>query len=171
MDLSVLKTQDSVNERIFEASPGSKSLDDMVGAQEDFTVLTHHLSEDHWAPHAPDEKDVEEAFLMLMADFLALMVTVDGHVDYREITEAESLTMKEFGNFDCDGSRERCQHPEDLPQIDQMIDFVNSLLTTKGAGNLISVLKKVAEADEEAHEKEQELLDHISQNLTGTDRD
>jgi Zn-dependent protease with chaperone function len=171
MDLSVLTAQDSVNERFFEASPVSKSLDDMVGVQEDLTALTYHLSEDHWAPHAPDEKDVEEAFLMLMADFLALMVTVDDHVDDREITEAENLAMKEFGNFDCDGFRERCRHPEDLPQIDQMIDFANSLLTTKGAGNLITVLKKVAEADEEVHEKEQELLDHISQNLTGTDPD
>jgi len=102
---------------------------------------------------------------VLLIDFLALMVTIDGAVDDREILEAESKAIELFGNFDRESFRERCRAPEQIPSLDKMVSFANKLLTDTGIENLKTVLRRIAAADGVVQEAEARLLDVLEASL------
>lgn len=166
-----LLDDEKVLAKFFKETPSVSILDNLSHIEEDLTTLYYHIYASEWRPMAPAERDGEEIFLTLIRDFMARMVTIDGKVDDREIVEAEQTASRLFGNFDCAGFREACLHPEDLPELDRMIELAGLLLTDVGIANLKAALRKVAEADSEVLEAERQLLERIESQLIATGSD
>lgn len=168
LDASVLLHETALLPRFFEAQTAVASLDNLIEIEEDLTKLYYHITAASWRSQTPEQKDNNELFLCLMADFLARMATIDGSLTDAEITGAEETAAKLFADFDRDGFRERCRHPEDIPDLDRMIGFANQLLTPTGADNLKAALRAVAEADGTVDQAEADMLDHIEAQLNPT---
>jgi Zn-dependent protease with chaperone function len=165
LSLKTVLEDERVLAKFFTGERANDSLDNLTPIEEDLTTLYYHILSEQWAPMAPEKKDAEEIFLCLMADFLARMATIDGSVDDREIEAAEAAAARVFDNFDRDGFRERCRNPDDLPDLDRMVQLANMLLTETGAENLKASLRKVAEADKRVTEEEEALLRRIETDL------
>lgn len=159
---------DAVASRFFDMAPALRDLDDMKTLEEDLTALYYHVYQEHWAGQAPDQPDTHEVFLRVFNDFLAQMVTADGMVVDREIEVAEREARALVPDFDAQGFRERTRYPEELPELDHMIEFANRLLKPQGATMVKELLKKIAQADNDLHRKEERLLKRLEA-LVGSD--
>jgi Zn-dependent protease with chaperone function len=157
VNLTEVCADEAVLDRFFNQRRVTEGLDSMQALEEDLTALQYHLMSELW-PKEGESRDIDTIYQIVLADFLAYMVTVDGAVDDREIEAAERRAGEVFGNFDREGFRERCRNPEDIPQLDRMVSFANKLLTETGIENLKSVLRAIAEADGQMHEKETALM-------------
>lgn len=158
LSLGEVCSEDVLLHRFFDAPKVTDGLDNMMALEEDLTALQYHLYQDLWPKEEDGERSIDEIFLMLLVDFLALMVTIDGSVDDREIHEAEARAAELFGNFDREAFRERCRTPDQIPSLDKMISFANKLLTDTGVENLKTVLYRIASADGVVEEAEARLL-------------
>jgi Zn-dependent protease with chaperone function len=165
LSLGEICSEDVLLHRFFDAPKVTDGLDNMAALEEDLTALQYHLYSELWPKEDDGERSIDELFLALLIDFLALMVTVDGAVDDREIHEAESRAAELFGNFDRDSFRERCRSPEQIPSLDRMISFANKLLTDTGIENLKTVLRRISTADGVVQETESSLLDRLEASL------
>ncbi|MEQ9507087.1 MAG: M48 family metalloprotease [Hyphomonas sp.] len=165
LSLGEICSEDVLLHRFFDAPKVTDGLDTMVALEEDLTALQYHLFSELWPTEEDGERSVDELFLVLLIDFLALMVTVDGTVDDREILEAEARAIELFGNFDREAFRERCRMPEQIPSLDKMVSFANKLLTDTGIENLKTVLRRIANADGVVQDAEARLLDLLDATL------
>lgn len=169
LNLGAICAEDTVLHRFYGAPKVTDGLDNMTALEEDLTALQYHLMSEMWPKEQSTEQSIDEIFGHLLTDFLALMVTIDGSVDDREIVIAETRAMELFGGLDREGFRERCRHPGDIPSLDRMISFANKLLNENGIANLKTVLRQIAEADGEIAEKEAQLLALLEANLQPED--
>lgn len=158
LNLGEICSEDVLLHRFFTAPKVTDGLDNMVALEEDLTALQYHLYAELWPKDDGSERSIDDLFLALLIDFLALMVTVDGDVDDREILEAEARAAELFGNFDREAFRERCRSPEQIPSLDKMVSFANKLLTETGIENLKTVLRRIAGADGVVQDAEARLL-------------
>lgn len=165
LSLGEICSEDVVLHRFFSAPKVTVGLDNMAALEEDLTALQYHLYSDLWPKDDDAERSVDEIFLMLLIDFLALMVTVDGTVDDREILEAEARAAEVFGNLDREAFRERCRTPDQIPSLDKMVSFANKLLTETGIENLKTVMRRIAGADGVVQDAEARLLDLLDASL------
>lgn len=158
LNLGEICSEDMVLHRFFAAPKVTDGLDNMAALEEDLTALQYHLYGDLWPKDDNGERSIDDLFLALLIDFLALMVTIDGSVDDREILAAEAKATELFGNFDREAFRERCRTPDQIPSLDKMVSFANKLLTETGIENLKTVLHRIANADGVMDEAEEKLL-------------
>lgn len=165
LSLGEVCSEDALLHRFFTAAKVTDGLDNMAALEEDLTALQYHLYSELWPKEDDGERSIDEIFLVLLVDFLALMVTIDGAVDDREILEAESKAIELFGNFDRESFRERCRTPDQIPSLDKMVSFANKLLTDTGIENLKTVLRRIAAADGVVQEAETRLLDLLEASL------
>lgn len=168
LNLTEVCAEDAVLHRFFVARRVTDGLDNMTALEEDLTTLQYHIYSQLW-PKEDEERSIDDLFLALLADFLALMVTIDGSVDDREIHAAETQASERFGNFDREAFRERCRNPGDIPSLDRMVAFANKLLTQTGVDNLKATLQQIAAADGTIHPDEQALLDVLEATLIPED--
>jgi Zn-dependent protease with chaperone function len=165
LSLGEVCSEDVLLHRFFTAAKVTDGLDNMAALEEDLTALQYHLYSELWPKEEDGDRSIDEIFLVLLIDFLALMVTIDGAVDDREILEAESKAIELFGNFDRESFRERCRAPEQIPSLDKMVSFANKLLTDTGIENLKTVLRRIAAADGVVQGAEARLLDVLEASL------
>ena len=165
LSLGEVCSEDVLLHRFFTAAKVTDGLDNMAALEEDLTALQYHLYSELWPKEEDGDRSIDEIFLVLLIDFLALMVTIDGAVDDREILEAESKAIELFGNFDRESFRERCRAPEQIPSLDKMVSFANKLLTDTGIENLMTVLRRIAAADGVVQGAEARLLDVLEASL------
>jgi len=165
LSLGEVCSEDALLHRFFTAPKVTDGLDNMAALEEDLTALQYHLYSELWPKEEDGDRPIDEIFLVLLVDFLALMVTIDGAVDDREILEAESKAIELFGNFDRESFRERCRMPDQIPSLDKMVSFANKLLTETGIENLKTVLRRIAAADGVVQESEARLLDLLEASL------
>lgn len=165
LSLGEICSEDVVLHRFFSAPKVTDGLDNMAALEEDLTALQYHLYSELWPKEDDAERSVDEIFLVLLIDFLALMVTIDGSVDDREILEAEARAIEVFGNFDREAFRERCRTPDQIPSLDKMVSFANKMLTETGAENLKLVMRKIAGADGVVKDAEARLLETLDATL------
>ncbi len=158
LSLGEICSEDVLLHRFFDAPKVTAGLDNMAALEEDLTALQYHLYAELWPTEDDAERSVDDVFLVLLIDFLALMVTIDGSVDDREILEAETRALELFGNFDREAFRERCRAPDQIPSLDKMVSFANKLLTETGIENLKTVLRRIAAADGVVQDAEARLL-------------
>jgi hypothetical protein len=159
LDLAALCADEAVLTRFFNAPKVVDGLDNMTALEEDLTVLQYHLYSEFWPKEdEKTEQSLDEIFGYLLIDFLALMVTIDGEVDDRELIEAETRAVDLFGALDREAFRERCRQPGDIPSVDKMIAFANKLLNETGIENLKTVLRHIAAADGRIDEREAALM-------------
>ncbi len=164
IDLDAVCKEELLLERFFTARKVTEGLDNMTALEEDLTSLQYHLYQSLW-PKEEDGRNVDDVFMSLLCDFLALMVTIDGSADDREVAQAETRAKALFGGFDTDGFRDRCLHPQHIPALDNLIAFAAKMLTPTGVTNLKTVLRQIAEADGVMHPAEQDLLQQIDARL------
>jgi Zn-dependent protease with chaperone function len=165
LNLGEICSEDVLLHRFFKAPKVTDGLDNMAALEEDLTALQYHLYAELWPADEDGERSIDDIFLMLLIDFLALMVTIDGSVDDREILAAETQAAQLFGNFDRDSFRDRCRSPEQIPSLDKMISFANKLLTDTGIDNLKTTLRAIARADGVIQPEEARLLDILDASL------
>lgn len=165
LNLGEICSEDVLLHRFFTAPKVTEGLDNMLSLEEDLTALQYHLYSELWPKDDDSERSIDEIFLVLLIDFLALMVTIDGSVDDREIMEAEKHAIDLFGNFDRESFRERCRTPDQIPSLDKLVSFANKLLTETGIENLKTVLRRIAAADGVIQDEEQRLLDMLDATL------
>ncbi len=168
LSLAEVCSEDVLLERFFATRKVTDGLDNMTALEEDLTALQYHIYSELWPKGDEGERSVEEIFGYLLTDFLALMVTIDGSVDDREILAAETKAGELFGNLDREAFRERCRNPDDIPSLEKMISFAGRLLTETGISNLKTVLRTIASADGTLHPKEEVLLAEIEKDLVST---
>lgn len=159
LSLGEICSEDVLLHRFFTAPKVTDGLDNMIALEEDLTALQYHLYAELWPSDEDGDRSIDEIFLVLLIDFLALMVTIDGSVDDREIHAAEAQAALLFGNFDRESFRERCRAPEQIPSLDKMTSFANKLLTQTGIENLKTALRAIATADGSVTPEEARLLD------------
>ncbi|MBU3920843.1 MAG: TerB family tellurite resistance protein, partial [Alphaproteobacteria bacterium] len=165
LNLGEICSEDVLLHRFFKAPKVTDGLDNMAALEEDLTALQYHLYAELWPADEDGERSIDDIFLTLLIDFLALMVTIDGSVDDREILAAETQAAQLFGNFDRDSFRDRCRSPEQIPSLDKMISFANKLLTDTGIDNLKTTLRAIARADGVIQPEEARLLDVLDASL------
>lgn len=165
LNLGEICAEDAVLHRFYGAPKVTEGLDNMLALEEDLTSLQYHLMSEMWPKEQPAEQSLDEVFGFLLVDFLALMVTIDGSVDDREIVAAETKATEAFGGLDREAFRERCQRPDDIPSLDRMVSFANKLLNENGITSLKNVLRQIAEADGLIEEKEAQLLEILEATL------
>lgn len=165
LSLGEICSEDVVLHRFFSAPKVTDGLDNMVALEEDLTALQYHLYSELWPKEDDADRSIDEIFLVLLIDFLALMVTIDGSVDDREILEAEARATELFGNFDREAFRERCRAPDQIPSLDKMVSFANKLLTETGIENLKTVMRRIAGADGVIQDAEARLLEMLEASL------
>ncbi|MFN3910804.1 M48 family metalloprotease [Hyphomonas sp.] len=165
LSLGEICSEDVLLHRFFTAPKVTDGLDNMIALEEDLTALQYHLYAELWPTDEDGDRSIDEIFLVLLIDFLALMVTIDGSVDDREIHAAETQAALLFGNFDRESFRERCRAPEQIPSLDKMTSFANKLLTETGIQNLKTALRAIATADGSVTPEEARLLDLLDTTL------
>ena len=165
LSLGEICSEDVLLHRFFVAPKVTDGLDNMIALEEDLTALQYHLYSELWPTEADGDRSVDDIFLVLLVDFLALMVTIDGSVDDRELHAAETQAVQLFGNFDRESFRERCRSPQQIPSIDKMTSFANKLLTETGIENLKTALRAIAQADGVVQADEAKLLDLLDATL------
>lgn len=165
LNLGEICSEDVLLHRFFTAPKVTDGLDNMLSLEEDLTALQYHLYSELWPKDDEAERSIDDIFLVLLVDFLALMVTIDGSVDDREIMEAEKQAIDLFGNFDRESFRERCRAPDQIPSLDRLVSFANKLLTDTGIENLKTALRRIATADGVVRDEEQRLLDMLETTL------
>lgn len=172
-DIAVLTDEEKVLERFFPPQAAADRIDDLQPVEEALTHVFHELAFAQGIAERPNGDGVtaHEAFLNVLNLFLAYMVTADGVVDDREIEIAERQGYEQVAGFDNTGFREACRHPEDLPELDKLIEFANRLLKPGGAQMLKDMLKKIAHADGEYHDKERALFERLEVELVGSEGD
>lgn len=126
------------------------------------SIVAHHIHVDQSAG-----QQQFNAYSNLVNAFLATMVWADGHLQDAEIEGAEAAARGYEPKFDSADFRERCRHPEDLPTLDDLIEFGNAILNTGGAQRLIGVLETVAAADGQVAEAEGAIIARLKAELTG----
>jgi uncharacterized tellurite resistance protein B-like protein len=90
------------------------------------------------------------------------MVTADGVVDEREVETAEREAISHIGGgFDPREFREFCRNTDQLAPLSKLTEWSTKFLTPQGFEMLLDMLKKIAEADGELHEREQKILDDV----------
>ena len=140
---------------------------DLEKLEEEISEAYQYLIIRHMRVDESDETKGFNVYLNLLSAFLAKMVWADGHVDDREIDQAEDAARQYEQAFDESDFRERCRHPEDLPELDKLIEIGNECLNPGGASRLIEVLEKVAMADGQMHGGEAALLARLKAELAG----
>jgi Zn-dependent protease with chaperone function len=165
LSLGEICSEDVLLHRFFVAPKVTDGLDNMIALEEDLTALQYHLYAELWPKEDDGERSIDEIFLVLLIDFLALMVTIDGNVDDREIHAAETQAAQLFGNFDRESFRERCRAPDQIPSLDKMTSFANKLLTDTGIENLKTALRAIATADGVIQPEEARLLELLDATL------
>ncbi len=172
LDPSTVVDAETLGHKFVVEDPVAHSvLNDLESLEEALTHAFHRIAMDTGAATAPDERDFHEFFLAMLNDFLAMMVTIDGSVDHREIETAEEEARKWVDDFDAVGFRERCRHPKELAELDKLIEVGNDVLKPSGAKLVLETLEKIAGADGEIHPQERALLDRLKAELKGSDGD
>ncbi len=113
---------------------------------------------------AANEEDINYGAKLLSA-FAAHMVLADGKVLAEEVDDAEAIGLELSDDFDFIEFREYCHYPENLPEVDAILEMSKDLeVETK---NLIyEYLEKIANADNEVSFEEKALLDKIKNNFS-----
>ena len=131
-----------------------------AGIEEILTQIYHQLMiGPRGAPQV--EASDDEVFISFLSAFLAHMVAADGVVDDREIEVAEREASERVGGFDQREFREFCRHTDQLAPLEKLTEWATKFLTPQGFEMLLDLLRKIAEADGEMHERERKILGSV----------
>ncbi len=108
----------------------------------------------------PDEGDKHDREEILRAVYLAgaAIAAADGIVDRGEIATAEQVGSLLFDDFDCEDFRTACGEISDVPAFRDQIDNLAENLSTKDKRMIFSYLFRIATADGNIAQQENELL-------------
>jgi Zn-dependent protease with chaperone function len=111
----------------------------------------------------PDQEQGEFGAKVLSA-FGAHMVLADSNVEPEEIEQAEAIGLALTDSFDIVEFREYCHHPEDVPELDKLIDAAKEF--DADLKNVIfDYISKIAGADDDVCEEEKVMLSKVKLGL------
>lgn len=108
------------------------------------------------------EDENRDVSATILAAFGAHMVVADGKIEPEEIDQAEAIGLTLSTDFDSIEFREYCHYPDSIPKLEDLLNIFSEM--SSEAKQLIhNYLKEIAGADSEVSEKEQELMDRVSE--------
>jgi len=136
--------------------------DSAIELIDDYRAIEEHLTrmqQQYYSAmgvEVPEEEQGSTAAFVLGA-FGAHIVLADGDVAIEEIERAEAIGLHLTEQFDVIEFRELCHHPEDLPDIDKLIEYASGY-DAEPRALILEYMTKIADADNEICEAEQSLL-------------
>lgn len=141
-------------------------LDNYREIEEELTALEHNYMVALGAAEAEEQANVEpDHFLQASYALAASMVTADGSIDEREIALAENIGCRLFEDFDTTDFRERCRHPDDLPEPSVLAERLAEALPLEYRLQIFRYLHAIASADDEITPDEAGLIHELSEKL------
>lgn len=170
-----IETAPLVDPENFKASLfPEQTLCDLCSDIQDLEESVSGVFQDHVSRMVPVDTSEEMRAYNNYSEFLSMslakMVTIDGHVDDEEMFVAQKQAYEYDDAFDGTSFREHCRHPEDIPDVKDLIAYGNKVLNTQGATKLNKILLDIANADGVIDPDEQALLDRFAADLTGVSR-
>lgn len=111
----------------------------------------------------PDEEEGSIGAKVLSA-FGAHMVLADNSVKPEEIEQAETIGLTLTDSFDIVEFREFCHHPEDIPELDKLIDIAKEF-EDELKNIIFDYISKIADADDDICEEEKAMLGRVKLGL------
>jgi Zn-dependent protease with chaperone function/uncharacterized tellurite resistance protein B-like protein len=136
--------------------------DSAIELIDDYQAIEEHLTrmqQQYYSAmgvEVPEEEQGSTAAFVLGA-FGAHIVLADGDVAIEEIERAEAIGFHLTEHFDVIEFREFCLHPEDLPDIDKLIEYATGY-DAEPRALILEYMTKIADADNDICEAEQSLL-------------
>lgn len=127
------------------------------------TLLEHKLMVALGAVHLPDEEEAQVNYILRASYMLvAAMVAADGRILPEEIKLAERIGCQLFDDFDTVEFREYCDHHEDLPEADEVVEILNDVLSSEQKEEIFNYLSAITEADSDLSIEEATLLRKVA---------
>lgn len=92
------------------------------------------------------------------------MVLADNSVEPEEIEQAEAIGLVLTDSFDIVEFREFCHHPEDIPELEKLIDIAKEF-EVELKNVILDYISKIADVDENVCEEEKVMLSKVKLGL------
>jgi Zn-dependent protease with chaperone function/uncharacterized tellurite resistance protein B-like protein len=139
-------------------------IDNYSALEEELTQLEHQFWAAIGAIEFPqDGEETEDNYILRVTYCLAAqMVIADGVIEPEEITVAEDIGREIFGTeFDPIDFRRLCNNPDDIPELEMIIELMDEVLDDKGKVLILRYLKAISESDNDVSETETNLLKQV----------
>jgi Zn-dependent protease with chaperone function/uncharacterized tellurite resistance protein B-like protein len=137
--------------------------DKVAEIEEELTTLEHRFMVTLGQVNFPDEEEQEKDYVLQAAYCLAAaMVTADKKIEPDEITVAEGIGNRLFEDYDPVEFREYINHPENIPDIDDLTQIIGDVLPEEEKILILKYLKAISEVDKDVDEREAALLSKIA---------
>lgn len=146
------------------SEPAIQLIDNHQDIEQEITLLEHRLMVAYGVAQPPEEKETNQ-LLHATYSLAAAMVSADGQIDPDEIATAEGIGKKLFEDFDSVEFREYCNIPEQIPDIVNLSEALNDVLTDEHKGMVINYLRAISEADGDVSKEEELLLQRVTSGL------
>ena len=148
--------------------PGDSAIeliDNFEEIEEEATMFEHNLMVALGQVEAPEDDEKEQNYLLHATYCLAAaMVAADGKIESEEIAVAEAIGKGLFQDFDPVDFRERCNNPDDIPDVEKLTEIIGAMVTEEGKALILKYLKAISESDQDVDEKETALLQTVAEN-------
>lgn len=144
-------------------NPAIHLLEGYTAIEEELTLTEHKLMVALGLVSLPDEDEDEQNYLLRTAYSLAAAVVgADGRIEPPEIAIAEGVGSRLFEDFDPVEFRETCNNLNEIPNIEQLSEFLAEILEPDQKSLVLQYLKAIAQADGEISSEEQAVLNRIA---------
>jgi Zn-dependent protease with chaperone function len=142
--------------------PASALIGNAESSEENLTAFEHKMMIALGLVHLPDdEEDTPDYFLNILYSLAAAVVTADGKTDPAEVKAAETIGQSVVEGFDPVDFRDRCNNPEDIPNIDELSEFIRENAEYGIKKSVFNYLTKIAKAADRTHSNKARLLQKI----------
>ncbi len=147
--------------------PGGSAIeliDDFEEIEEEATMFEHRLMVALGHVKVPEDEEKEQDHLLHATYCLAAaMVAADGKIEPEEIAVAEEIGKGLFQDFDPVDFRERCNNPDDIPDVEKLTELIGAMVNEEGKPLILRYLKAISESDQDVDEREVALLQRIAE--------
>jgi Zn-dependent protease with chaperone function/uncharacterized tellurite resistance protein B-like protein len=149
---------------VIKGNSSIKLLKNFGNFEEELTLFHHRLMAALGLLKLPDEKDGEEKSPLLNSIYVlaAVMISADGNIDQTQVTIAEEIGKEMFADFDSMEFRTCCTEAQNLPAFNEIAAILDKILSSEDESSIYEFLKKLAAADGNIEEEEQEFLKNLS---------
>ena len=128
--------------------PGDSAIeliDNFEEIEEEATMFEHNLMVALGQVETPEDDEKEQNYLLHATYCLAAaMVAADGKIESEEIAVAESIGKGLFQDFDPVDFRERCNNPDDIPDVEKLTEIIGAMVTEEGKALILKYLKAIS---------------------------
>lgn len=162
--LGIERSQITKDMLLIPSGSAVELIDDFEEIEEETTMFEHRLMVALGHVEAPEDEEKEQDQLLHATYCLAAaMVAADGKIEPEEIAVAEEIGKGLFQDFDPVDFRERCNNPDDIPDVENLTELIGAMVNEDGKPLILRYLKAISESDQDVDEKEAALLQSIAE--------